>query len=127
MTTLIGKVLFKQYKIIEEIARGGFGHTYITRDLAFPDNPRLVLKHLCPKHQDPRILEIAKILFQREAEQLARLGEHEGIPRLYSKFEEGGEFFLVQELIEGQNLVGEFQSGKKWGETKTIAFVRELL
>ena len=128
MTMLIGKVLLKRYEVIEEIGFGGFGHTYITIDLAFPGNPRQVLKHLCPKHQDRRTLKTAKRLFEDEAYQLAELGKkNEEIPELHSYFEEEGEFYLVQELIEGENLVGEFQQGKKWSETETVAFLQELL
>ncbi|VEP13130.1 putative Calcium/calmodulin-dependent protein kinase [Hyella patelloides LEGE 07179] len=124
---LIDKVLFKQYKIIEEIGSGAFGKTYIAIDTAFPGSPRRVVKHLCPKNSDPESLAIAKRLFKTEAKVLSHLGEHDRIPRLFSYFEEEGEFFLVQELVEGQDLTQEFQPGKRWSEVETIRFLQELL
>ena len=110
---LIGKTLFKQYKIVEDIGSGAFGNTYIAIDTAFPGEPRRVVKHLCPYNEDPEALEIAKRLFKTEAKVLSHLGEHNQIPRLFSYFEEDEEFFLVQELIEGNDLVREFQSEPK--------------
>ena len=123
----IGKTLFKQYKIIDEIGSGAFGNTYIAIDTAFPGEPRRVVKHLCPHDTNPKNLEIAKRLFKTEAECLSRLGEHDRIPRLFSYFEEDGEFYLVQEFIAGQDLTGEFQPGKRWSEAETVNFLQELL
>ena len=123
-----GRILLNRYRIIQEIGRGGFGHTYTAIDLLLPSRPRKVVKYLCPKYQDLATLKRAKVGFKREAENLERLGQHNsGIPYLDCYFEEDDEFFLVQELIEGENLVREFKSGKKWGETKTVAFLQELL
>jgi eukaryotic-like serine/threonine-protein kinase len=124
---LLGKVLFKQYKVIEEIGSGAFGHTYIAIDTAFPGEPRRVVKHLSPHNSEPRNLKIAKRLFETEAKVLSILGENAQIPRLYAYFEEDGEFFLVQELIEGHNLTQEFQPGKRWSEAETVKFLQELL
>ncbi|MDJ0593560.1 MAG: protein kinase, partial [Pleurocapsa sp. MO_226.B13] len=124
---LIGKVLLKRYQIVEEIGSGGFGHTYKAIDTAFPGKPHCVVKHLSPHNDDSRALEIAKRLFETEATVLSRLGEHDQIPRLFSYFEEDGEFYLVQELIKGHTLSREFQSGRRWSEEETVDFLRELL
>ena len=124
---LVGKTLFKQYKIVEEIGSGAFGQTYIAIDTAFPGEPRRVVKHLCPIDTDPQAINIAKRLFKTEAQSLSRLGEHDRIPRLFSYFEEDGEFYLVQELIEGHCLSQEFQPGKRWSEEETVNFLQELL
>ena len=91
---LVGKTIFKQYKIIKQIGGGAFGQTYLVKDLAFPGEPHRVLKHLCPLDRDPESLTITKRLFKTEAQCLAKLGEHDCIPRLYSYFEEDGEFFF---------------------------------
>jgi eukaryotic-like serine/threonine-protein kinase len=124
---LLGQVLLKRYKIIEKIGSGAFGHTYIAIDTAFPGEPRRVVKHLSPHRSEPKHLELAKRLFETEAKVLSILGENAQIPRLFSYFEEEGEFFLVQELIEGHNLNQEFQSSKKWSEAETVKFLQELL
>jgi eukaryotic-like serine/threonine-protein kinase len=124
---LLGKVLLQRYKIIEGIGSGAFGNTYLAIDMAFPGEPHRVVKHLCPQNDDPENVEIAKRLFKTEAECLAKLGEHDQIPRLFSYFEEDGEFYLVQELIEGHTLTQELEPGTKWSEAKTLKFLRELL
>ena len=124
---LIGKVLRQRYEIVEAIGRGGFGDTYTAIDRDFPGKPLRVVKHLSPTHTDVNSLKIAKELFQAEAESLSKLGENSQIPRLFSYFEEENEFYLVQELIEGRDLTSEFEPGKRWSESETIALITELL
>ena len=56
----------------------------------------------------PNIHSSSKVKIERRfAEELSileRLGYHEQIPQLWDHFEENGEFYLVQEYIEGENL-----------------------
>jgi serine/threonine protein kinase len=61
-------------------------------------------------------------LFNQEAQRLYELGKHPQIPELVSYFEQDGQLYLVQQFIDGQNLVQELQQG-----TKTEAQVREIL
>ena len=123
----IERMLLQRYQVIEELGSGAFGHTYIAIDTARPSQPRVVVKHLCPLNDNPESLRIAQRLFTTEAEILERLGENNQIPCLYAYFEEDGEFYLVQELIEGHNLTQEFQLGQRWSEAKTVDFLQELL
>ena len=123
----VGQILCNRYKVTKKVGSGAFGDTYIVIDTKFPGEPHRVVKHLCPKNDDPEALIIAKRLFETEAKCLAKLGEHDRIPRLFAYFEENEEFFLVQELIEGRDLSQEFQSGKKWSEDETVKFLQELL
>ncbi|MGK7896735.1 MAG: GUN4 domain-containing protein [Xenococcus sp. (in: cyanobacteria)] len=124
---LIGRTLRQRYKINQYIDRGGFGDTYLAIDLDFPGQPQCVVKHLSPNNRDPKALAIAQRLFKTEAESLSILGEYDQIPRLYSYFEEDGQFYLIQEFIKGHNLTQEFQPGKKWSEAETVEFLLELL
>ena len=129
MTTRIQQdtIVRQRYKITQHIGGGGFGDTYLAIDLDFPGHPQCVVKHLSPNNPTPETLALAQRLFKTEAECLSRLGEHNQIPRLYSYFEEDGQFYLVQEFIPGHNLDQEFQPGKKWSETETVKFLLELL
>ena len=124
---LVRKVLKQRYEITKAIGSGAFGTTYVAIDRDFPGEPRRVVKHLCPTYSDLVSLELAKKLFATEAECLAKLGEHDRIPRLFSYFEEDNEFYLVQELIAGHNLTQEFERGRKWSESETVDFLSELL
>ncbi len=129
MTTRIhqGTIVRQRYQITQHIGGGGFGDTYLAIDLDFPGQPQCVVKHLSPHNPTPEVLAIAQRLFENEAKCLSRLGEYNQIPRLYSYFEEDGQFYLVQEFIQGHNLTQEFQPGKKWTESETVKFLLELL
>ncbi|WP_013320327.1 serine/threonine-protein kinase [Gloeothece verrucosa] len=120
-------ILLSRYKINRSLASGGFGDTYLAQDLALPGNPLCVVKHLKPKVLSSQALPIAKTLFEREAEYLYQLGEHSQIPRLYAHFQQEGEFYLVQEFIEGNELTQELIEGQLWSESKTIELLRSIL
>ncbi|WP_143438512.1 serine/threonine-protein kinase [Hydrocoleum sp. CS-953] len=124
----LGKVLERRYKIIDSLGSGGFGDTYLAEDLQLPGNPKCVVKHLKPKVRDPEVLATAKKLFDREAETLYKLGkDSDQIPKLFAHFQEGKEFYLVQEYIEGQDISKELTKGKKLSESYTITLLTGIL
>ncbi|NEO56112.1 MAG: SUMF1/EgtB/PvdO family nonheme iron enzyme [Okeania sp. SIO3B5] len=123
-----GKILRNHYKIIDTLGSGGFGDTYLAQDLDLPGKPKCVVKHLSPKSSDPVVLAIAQRLFEREAETLYKLGkDSEQIPKLFAHFQEGTEFYLVQEYVEGQDISKELTPGKKLSESYTIALLKGIL
>ncbi|NET56039.1 MAG: protein kinase [Symploca sp. SIO2E6] len=124
---MIGELLDSRYKIIQALGAGGFGHTYIAEDTRIPGNPKCIVKHLKPASPDPNLLPTARRLFLSEAETLARLGDHEQIPRLLAYFEANQEFYLVQELIVGHTLRQELAPGRKWQESEVISLLEGLL
>ncbi|MCT7951708.1 tetratricopeptide repeat protein [Ancylothrix sp. C2] len=127
MDTLLGKILAGRYKILSALGGGAFGQTYVAEDLQLPDNPRCVVKQFKPQTQDPQTLETARRLFDTEATVLHRLGKHDQIPRLFAHFEEDGEFYLVQDCIEGQPLCQEIKKGNCLSETEVIAILQDIL
>jgi len=106
---MAAKVLDGRYKLIKKIGAGGFGHTFIARDMRRPGSPPCVVKQLKPASDDPNFIREARRLFNTEAETLEKLGRHDQIPQLLAYFEEDTQFFLVQEFIEGRSLHDELK------------------
>ena len=121
-TTLAG-----HYQLVKPLGKGGFGVTFLATDTHLPGTPLCVVKQLKPKADDSSTLEAAKRLFDREAQTLYRLGSHSQIPRLLAHFEQDGEFYLVQEFIEGQPLNQEITTGARKSQAYVIAFLQEIL
>ncbi|HEY9825658.1 MAG TPA: protein kinase [Stenomitos sp.] len=122
-----GHLLSQRYKLIKVLGSGGMSETYLAEDTQRPSNPQCVVKKLQPISREPKLLEIARTLFHREAEVLEKLGEHDQIPRLLAHFEENKEFYLVEEYIRGHSLADELHPGRQWPETEVIHFLLEFL
>ncbi|MBS1796093.1 MAG: protein kinase [Acidobacteria bacterium] len=120
-------VINGRYRILQQIGVGGFGLTYLAEDLQLQTRPRVVVKHLRPMIADGEALELAGRLFQQEAEILYRLGGHPNIPSLIAHFKERGEFFLVQEFIEGHTLDRELAAGKKFNQKEIVQLLGQVL
>lgn len=120
-------ILAGHYHVVNHLGGGGFGQTFLAQDTHLPGSPLCIVKKLQPRIRDSATLEIAKRLFEREAQTLYRLGNHDQIPRLMANFEQDSEFYLVQQYIEGNPLDKEFVLGKKMGETYTIATLHSIL
>jgi serine/threonine protein kinase len=101
------RIVGGRYQILRPLGQGGFGETCLVKDLHLPDEPKCVLKRLHPSSNNPQIWEIAQRLFYSESNILDKLSHHDRIPRLYARFEENSEFYLVQEWIEGQTIAEE--------------------
>lgn len=96
-----------RYEISKILGSGGFGCTYLAHDTQRPGNPTCVVKQLMPARRDTKFLQVARRLFNTEAEILEALGKHHQIPELLAYFEENQEFYLIQEYIPGQTLTEE--------------------
>jgi serine/threonine protein kinase len=120
-------ILSNRYKILKKLGEGGFGQTFLAEDLHLPTAPHCVVKRLKPEFADEESYKLARRLFEQEAEIMYRMGNHPNIPKLLAHFEENGEFFLAQELIEGWTLAEEFSSGKCYTEREAIDLLRQIL
>ena len=124
---MIGQLLAGRYKVLQILAEGGFGQTYICSDIHLPGKPQCALKHLKTTSTSADNLEAARRLFQKEAETLQQLGNHDQIPRLLAYFEDDNQFYLVQELIEGHSLSRELPPGRKLSQSQVMAILTEIL
>jgi serine/threonine protein kinase len=96
---------FDRYQIERQLGRGGFGETFLAKDTRMPTERTVVIKKLKPINQQNIDYQVIKDSFKKEAAVLEELGRnHPNIPELYDYFEDEGEFYLVQEYIEGKTL-----------------------
>lgn len=123
---MLGTTLRGRYEIIRFLGKG-FSDTYLAQDKDLPGKPYCIVKQLKPQLSDPFVLQTATRLFETEAQVLYKLGNHDQIPRLLAHFEENGEFYLVQEFIDGDVLNKEIIPGKQWSEDKVINFLQDIL
>ncbi len=121
------KLLGGRYKIINQLGAGGFGQTFLAQDLHLPGHPQCVVKQLKPQVSDAKSLQTARRLFDIEAKVLYQLGNHDQIPRLLAHFEDNQEFYLAQELIEGELLTKELGGSQPWLEPRVIALLQDIL
>ncbi len=119
-------IIGERYRIIQKLGSGGFGKTYLVEDLESSNNFRCVVKQLQPQFNNQWVWQQAKERFATEAMVLQRLGNHDQIPRLLAHFEEKGEFYLVQDFIDGEELRQEV-SRKRLSEPEVIAFLEDVL
>jgi CHASE2 domain-containing sensor protein/tRNA A-37 threonylcarbamoyl transferase component Bud32 len=117
-----------RYQAEHTLGAGGFGVTYLARDIKRPGKPQCVIKQLVPARRDANFVSLARRLFNTEAEILAKLGHHAQIPHLLAYFEHQQEFYLVQEFIDGTPLNLELEGAiVPWSEAQVLDLLRQLL
>lgn len=128
MSIAPGIQLTKRYQILSKLGEGGFGTTFLAKDLHLPGDRVCVVKQLKPQTIDSLTWKTAKRLFDTEAQTLYRLGNHPQIPQLFAYFEEDRQFYLVEEYIEGHSLAREIADPTlKNREDRLILLLQEIL
>lgn len=120
-------LLRDRYRITKALGQGGFGATFLAQDQALPGETNCVIKQLRPSGTAPHVVEMARELFEREAVTLGRIGSHPQVPRLLDYFEDGEQFYLVQEYIHGATLQQEVKHKGVFSEAGVKQFLSELL
>ncbi|MFK8184579.1 MAG: tetratricopeptide repeat protein [Phormidesmis sp.] len=115
-----------RYRIIKALAEGGFGQTFLVEDTQMPSRRQCVIKQLKPMNDRPGVFKLVQERFAREAAVLEAVGKgHSQIPDLYAYFEEAGQFYLVQEWVEGEPLVN--LTSAPWPEERVKTLLTSAL
>ncbi|MEH2377943.1 MAG: serine/threonine-protein kinase [Nostoc sp.] len=126
-STPLVSLLRNRFRVIRVLSdEGGFGRTYLSEDVD-KLNERCVIKQLAPKFQGTWSQKKAMELFAEEAQRLQDLGEHPQIPTLIAYFEQEGCLYLVQQYINGENLLKELQQRKGYNAREIQSILLDLL
>lgn len=125
MTTAL---LNNRYQTIKLLGAGGFGETFLAADTYLPSRRPCVIKQLKPVANDLQLYQIVQDRFQREAATLEALSAgSDQIPKLYAYFSENGQFYLIQEWIEGETLTKKVASEGALSEASVWKILVSLL
>ncbi len=118
--------LNERYQVLRPLGQGGFAQTYLATDEQ-RSQVHCVIKHLMPPDTSPQFLATARRLFQSEVKVMRRLGKHPAIPTLLDAFEIEGEFYLVQEFVDGDALSDLFTESWHFDETEAVQLLTAVL
>jgi|GEM_PF-746379 len=124
---MLGRKLAGRYSVVKALAEGGFGETFLAEDTHLPDSPQCVVKKLKTAAHEPALLQTVRRLFDSEAKVLHQLGDHPQIPRLLAHFEDGEDFCLAEEYIEGNGLDEELVPGEQLDEETVLQILHDVL
>ncbi|NET69702.1 MAG: protein kinase [Sphaerospermopsis sp. SIO1G2] len=113
------------YRPVKTLGSGGFGKTYLAENIG-KFNEKCVIKLFAPQTQSTYALRKATELFEEEARRLQLLN-HPQIPNLQLYFEEDGYLYLIQDFIDGDNLLIELANGTTFDEQKVRKLLMEIL
>ena len=122
-----------RYRVLQSLAEGGFGKTFLAEDTQMPSLRQCVIKQLKPMSDRPEVFALVQQRFSREAAVLEAVGKgHSQIPDLYAYFSESGRFYLVQEWVEGKPLSALVKPPRggiapPWSEDRVIQLLIDAL
>jgi eukaryotic-like serine/threonine-protein kinase len=124
-------LLKDRYRAISFLDSGGMSRNFLAIDTDMPEEKRCVIKQFFPAPQvldDMEAFEKSIELFQREGAQLDRLGaDSTQIPQLFAYLEQERRFYLIQEFIDGQNLLKELDEHGAYSEERIRQLLDDLL
>ena len=121
-------LLNNRYQIVSSLARGGFGETFLAIDTYLPSGKKCVIKQLKPSAEMTQSTGWLKDRFEKEAIILEELGNNcAQIPKLYAYFSEGGDFYLVQEWIDGMTLTELWHKHGNFSESEVENLLIDIL
>ncbi|MEM6755301.1 MAG: serine/threonine-protein kinase, partial [Cyanobacteria bacterium P01_C01_bin.38] len=122
------KLLLKErYRAIKPIGQGGFGRTLLAVDEDKISKSACVIKQFLPQAQGINNNQKAAELFSQEVLRLNSLGKHNQIPKLLEYLAQEKYQYLVQEYIDGHNLVQILTEQGNFNEAKIYELLNAII
>jgi serine/threonine protein kinase len=121
------EILLQRYSVQSLLGRGGFGVTFLARNIYLPGQPFCVVKKFAPIFTDPKLVAIARDQFGLESLTLSRLGSHAHVPTLLDYFQIDQDRYLVEEYIPGNVLSQLVGNHHQFTEAEVENFLTQML
>jgi serine/threonine protein kinase len=113
-----------RYEAFNSLGGGQSSRTFVALDVRKRFDPRCIVKGFAYRGETA---EQSMERFRQEVSRLDRVSQHPQLPDLYAYFEREDQQFLVQELIDGQNLQQELQETGCFDEFQIRQVLLEVL
>ena len=114
----MSKEFLGEYKVIRKVGEGGMAEVFLAHHKDVPDH-RVILKKL----KDPSLGKS----FRKEANNLAKLNEHQNICTIFHFFTDDDKTIIVMQYIEGATLKDIIESEKKLPISVVLKLAVDLL
>jgi serine/threonine-protein kinase len=126
-----GYRLANKYEVTKKLGEGGFGATFLVKDLT-KSVPIIHVAKLQKLGDDEEQNKDLLQRFNQEAQTLQKLGSSHGqIPSLVDFFDFEGNFYLIQEFVQGKSLhdalIEKLEDNYVFSEKKAIEIILSLL
>lgn len=124
-------MLRNRYRPMKPLGAGRFGKNYLAQDIESKDieklNEKCIIKQFTPQVEGTVALNKATELFEQEAKRLQQLGEYPQIPTLLDYFKADSHLYLVQQFVDGANLLEELLQQGTFSQEKIQNLLEDLL
>lgn len=127
-----GKILQNRYEILHVLGQGGMGTVFMSRDLRLrgrnAEGRNCVVKKLRDDFYREEDKLKAQAFFNREMQVLSDL-QHRNIVQILDNFEENGNYYIVMEYVQGNNLhfmLHEERGGEPFSEQQVTNWALEI-
>ena len=120
-------LLCDRYRVLRILGQGRFGVTFLAQDESLLGKPNCAIKQFRPTATQSYNSDMARELFQREAEALGKLAHHPQVPQLLDYFQDAQQLYMVQEYIQGWTLHQEIEQLGPLPQAGVKEFLSEIL
>ncbi|PSN05787.1 hypothetical protein C7293_31345, partial [filamentous cyanobacterium CCT1] len=96
-------------------------------DTHYPGHPKCTVKHLKLPARNPITLQFLSNLLKKKVGLLETLGHHDRIPQILAYFEDGQDFFVVQQYVAGVSLEQVLRQSGHLPERELLQLLGDIL